>query len=76
MPINGNGKWSLATITFLAGLVLAGLAGVVRGDWLGREAASEVKSEVLVYHDKDIEHLKEGQDRIEKKLDELLRITR
>ena len=75
MP-NGNGIKAWALTAFLAGIVVAGLAGVVRGDWLGDEAAEHVREEITVYHDKDVDHLKEGQERIEAKLDELLRIQR
>lgn len=75
MP-NGNGVKVWAITAFLAGLVVAGLAGIIRGDWVGRDAASEVRIEVLDIHDRDVVYIKEGQDRIEKKLDELLRIQR
>ena len=73
---NGNGTRAWGVALFLAGALFAGTAGVIRGDWLGRDAASEVRIEVLDIHDRDTVYLKEGQDRIEKKLDELLRIQR
>ena len=33
----------VSIITFLVGVILAGGAGIVRGDWLGQKAATEVE---------------------------------
>jgi len=75
MP-NGNGHRGWGVALFLAGALFAGTAGVIRGDWLGRDAAEEVKVEVTAAHDKDLGYMKEDMQRIEKKIDELLRIQR
>ena len=33
----------VSIITFLVGVIFAGGAGIVRGDWLGQKAATEVE---------------------------------
>ena len=52
--MNGKG-WHVAI--FLAGLLVGGLAGVIRGDWLGGDAAQAVES-----------RLKERVERIEERI--------
>lgn len=73
--MNGNGTgWKVAI--FLAGFLIAGVAGVIRGDWLGDQEAQEVKEYIVEYHDRDFANMKEQLTRVEKKVDQLLQIQR
>lgn len=75
--MNGNGKTVtilLAVCMFLAGLVVAGLGGVIRGDYLGRQAALEVEARVnqridrtLTSTDKALQEINRRLERIEDK---------
>jgi hypothetical protein len=58
-------------IAFLAGVILAGAAGVIRGDWLGRGAANEVHADLLHRLERTEDNLFKVMERMERKIDEL-----
>jgi hypothetical protein len=70
-----NGKW-FPVAMFLAGALLsgsiAGVGGIVRGDWLGARAAQEVKLELKEDVQSIERRVEKRLDRIEAKLDEAL----
>lgn len=66
-----NGRFKDWLIAFLAGLLIAGLAGVVRGDWLGKDAATAVHEDVLHRLERTEDKLLDYLERMEGKIDEL-----
>ncbi len=70
-----NGR-SFAIAMFLAGALLAGMGGVLRGDWIGREAATEVKLELKEDTIQMEGRIEKRLDKIERKLDRVLNLTR
>jgi hypothetical protein len=71
---NGNSPrtwFSVAMLLF--GIVLGGFAGVVRGDWLGRDAAQKVEQRVEARMQERFGELKEDIQDIKQDLKELLR---
>lgn len=62
--------WQLAL--FLAGALLSGTLMMIRGDWLGREAASEVEMRLNKRIDRYERTLDRRLERIEEKIDEAL----
>lgn len=69
---NGAKRWFSISMLLL-GLVIAGFAGVLRGDWIGRSAAQEVEQRVEKRMEEKFEALKEDMQEIKSDLKELLR---
>jgi len=70
----GSAGWSVAL--FLSGLLVSGAVAGARGDWLGREAAREVKVDLNVRIDREISQLQKDVDEIKKKLDRLIELQK
>jgi len=61
---------------FLAGLVVAGFAGVVRGDWLGSKHADAVEHRVNERVDREITEIRADLTYLRSRLDELIALQK
>jgi len=57
---------------FLAGLIVAGTAGVIRGDWLGSSAAAAVEKRLSERSDREIAEVRADLTYLRSRLDELI----
>lgn len=62
--VDNTSRWFSISM-FLLGVILAGAAGVLRGDWLGERAANAVEHRVEG-------RLERMENRLNKRLDEIL----
>ena len=70
-----NVNWFAVTM-FLAGLVVAGFGGVVRGDWLGGTAATAVEQRVNERADREIAEIRADLTYLRSRLDELIALQK
>ena len=70
-----NVNWFAVTM-FLAGLVVAGLGGVVRGDWLGSNEAEAVEARVNERADREIAEIRADLTYLRSRLDELIALQK
>ena len=72
-PNNNSTKRWFSISMLLIGIVLGGFSGILRGDWLGREAAKAVEQRVEQRMQERFGALKEDIEEIKYDLKELLR---
>ena len=70
-----NVNWFAMTM-FLAGLVVAGFGGVLRGDWLGSTAAAAVEHRVSERADREIAEIRADLTYLRSRLDELIALQK
>ena len=69
-PSNGNAKLVtilFAVCMFLAGVVVTGVAGVIRGDYIGRDAAHEVEERLNRRIDDTLVEINRRLDRLDRR---------
>jgi len=71
---NGTPRNWFSISMLLLGIVLGGFAGVLRGDWIGEEAAAAVEIRVESHMQERFGALKEDIQEIKDDLKELLRV--
>jgi len=63
----GNSVWAPVPM-LLIGLILSGVAGVVRGDWLGGQAAASVEARTTKAHDELAAQAAKEREALERRL--------
>jgi len=62
--------------TFLAGIIIAGAIGVLRGDFLGGKAAEAVEMRVVERADRDMAEVRADLTYLRSRLDELIALQK
>ena len=70
-----NVNWFAVTM-FMAGIVIAGFGGVVRGEWLGDRAAEAVEQRVNERADREIAEIRADLTYLRSRLDELIALQK
>lgn len=70
---NGTKRWFSISMLLL-GIIVGGFSGIVRGDWLGRDAAKVVEHRVESHMQERFSSLKEDIQEIKADVKELLKI--
>lgn len=71
---NGTPKNWFSISMLLFGIVIGGFAGILRGEWLGEDAAHAVEARVEAHMQERFGALKEDIEEIKDDLKELLRL--